>query len=240
MNNTEKQAILNKFKIWFKESLIESHKKNTEKLINVKEFNINPFLLYYLSNYLEGNSQPTSLAKALIYPRVLGTSITTSFGTKMQSFVTKVLGAYGSTTSGIDIEFIDQIDGRKKYCQLKSGPNSLNKDDIKTIVDHFKDIKNLARTNNLELQYNDLIFALTYGEEDEVNSFIKGLKKKDVEVYVGKKFWYHFTGEEDFYYSLIKSAGDVANDINMKETVNNVIKELSTQIESRFAELYDN
>ena len=124
MNKKEKEEILIRFKDWFQDSLIESHRKNTEKLTDINEFNINPFLLYYLANYLEGNSAPKSLAKALVYPRVLGTSITTSFGTQMQTFITKVLGAYGSTTQGIDIEFIDQIDKRKKYCQLKSGPRS--------------------------------------------------------------------------------------------------------------------
>ena len=133
MTKIEKEEILQKFKFWFKDSLIASHAKNTKKLNSIKKFQVNPFLLYYLSNYLEGNSNPESLAKVLIYPRVLGTSITTSFGTHMQSFITKVLGAYGSTTKGIDIEFIDQIDKREKFCQLKTSPNSLNRDDYARI-----------------------------------------------------------------------------------------------------------
>src|SRR5665647_173977 len=129
-------------------------------------------------NIQEGNSDPESLAKALVYPRVLGTSITTSFGTQMQTFITIVLGAYGSTTKGIDIEFIDQVDKRKKYCQLKSGPNAINKDDIKTIKDHFQAVRNLARTNNLKINLNDLILCLTYGEDSEKNSFIKQLEQE--------------------------------------------------------------
>lgn len=75
----------------------------------------------YLANFLTGNSSPKSIAKALIYPRILGTSITTSFGTNIQKFTNDVLDAFGSTTPGIDIEFIDRIDGHKKYCQMKSG-----------------------------------------------------------------------------------------------------------------------
>ncbi len=77
MNVAEKEEILSKFKIWFKDGLIESHKANTIRLTSLDEFNINPFLLHYLSNFLEGNSDPKSLAKVLIYPRVLGTSVTT-------------------------------------------------------------------------------------------------------------------------------------------------------------------
>jgi hypothetical protein len=236
MNKKEKEGILIRFKEWFQDSLIESHRKNTEKLTDIKEFNINPFLLYYLANYLEGNSTPTSLAKALVYPRVLGTSITTSFGTQMQTFITKVLGAYGSTTQGIDIEFIDQIDKRKKYCQLKSGPNAINQDDIKTIKDHFQGVKNLARTNNLHIDLADLIFCLTYGEESEKNSFIKKLEK-DYTVYMGKDFWQRFTGDKYFYRDLILAAGEIAKEVNMKNIVDEVIEDLSKNIEKRFKSL---
>jgi hypothetical protein len=236
MNNKEKKEILIRFKDWFQDSLIESHRKNTEKLRDINKFNINPFLLYYLANYLEGNSNPTSLAKALVYPRVLGTSITTSFGTQMQTFITKVLGAYGSTTQGIDIEFIDQIDKRKKYCQLKSGPNAINKDDIKTIKDHFQGVKNLARTNNLHIDLSDLIFCLTYGEESEKNSFIKKLEK-DYKVYMGKEFWQRFTGDKYFYRDLILTAGEIAKEVNMKDIVDDVITDLSKIIEKRFKTL---
>lgn len=236
MNQKEKDKILKSFKEWFKDSLIESHRKNTEKLKDINEFNINPFLLYYLANYLEGNSNPKSLAKALVYPRALGTSITTSFGTQMQTFITKVLGAYGSTTTGIDIEFVDQIDKRKKYCQLKSGPNAINKDDIKTIKDHFQAVKNLARTNNLKIDLSDLVFCLTYGEDSEKNSFVKVLEK-EYTVYMGKDFWHRFTGDQHFYRDLIHSAGEIAKEVNMKDMVDVVIKDLSMDIEARFRKI---
>ncbi len=239
MTKQERDEILIKFKEWFKDSLIESHRKNTEKLSDIREFQINPFLLYYLSNYLEGNSNPQSLAKVLVYPRVLGTSINTSFGTLMQGqFITKVLGAYASNTAGLDIEFIDQIDGRKKYCQLKSGPNALNRDDVSTINNHFRDIKNRARTNQGDVRLSDLVFCLIYGEENEKNSFIRELES-DYNVYIGKSFWHRFTGDEDFYKELIISAGEVAKDVDMKDVVNKVILKLSNSIEERFKNLFD-
>ncbi len=52
-----------------------NHIKNTQKLEKPSEFNINPFLVC-LENFLCGDAKPESIAKALIYPRVLGTSIT--------------------------------------------------------------------------------------------------------------------------------------------------------------------
>lgn len=239
MTAQEKELILQKFKEWFKTRLIRNHRKNTLKLKKIEKLNINPFLLYYLSNYLRGNSDPKSLAEALIYPRVLGTSITTSYGQNMQNFVVKILGAYGSTTAGIDIEFEDQIDGRRKYCQLKSGPNAINRDDVTTIDNKFRAIRNLARTNGLQLQYGDLVFALTYGARSEMNSFINELAAKNITVFDGEEFWYHFTGDSTFYKQLILASGEVAREIDMKELVDEVVEELSQKVNERFSSLFD-
>jgi len=233
MDALEKKEILRKFKIWFKEELIEKHKANTLKLVKLKNFKINHFLLHYLSNFLEGNSDWKSLAKVLIYPRVLGTSITTSFGSLMQSFLTKVLGAYGSTTSGIDIEFTG-LDGRIKYCQLKSGPSALNRDDVKTIKEHFKGVRNLARTNKKNIQLNDMVFCLLYGEPYEKNAFIKELET-EYSVLIGSEFWEQFTGDKDFYKDLINAVGEIAKDVDMKSLVEDVIDKLAAELQLKLS-----
>lgn len=235
ISETERLQIMNKFKKFFRDEIIKNHKKNTEKLKKLKEFKVNPFLWYYLANYLTGNSSALSLAKVLVYPRVLGTSITTSFGTSMQKFISTVLKGYGSTTSGIDIEFIDQIDGRKKYCQLKSGPDALNNYDVTTIINHFKSAKRLAKTNNLIVSSEDFIFCTVYGEPSQMNSFISKLAD-DYTVYMGKEFWHRLTGEEDFYNRLIDCISEVVNEVDMKSFVEEVIEALSKEIESEFAE----
>jgi len=228
LNASEKKKILEKFETWVKESLIKSHKKNTIKLNKLKSFKINPFLWRYLATYLEGNTNPESLAKVLVYPRVLGTSITTTFGSNMQSFITNELIAYGSTTSGIDIEFIGQ-DGRKKYCQLKSGPDAINRDDVKTIKDHFQGVRNLARTNNLKVEVNDMLFCVLYGEPEEKNTFMTELER-DYKVLVGNEFWTEFTGDDSFYYDLIDKVAEVAKEVDMKSTVDQVINQLAEEI----------
>lgn len=238
MTEAEKKEIVEKFKAWFRDNLAIAHKRNTEKLKDINKFQINPFLLHYLASFFEGNTEPESLAKVLVYPRVLGTSITTSFGTGMQRFITQILGAYGSVTAGIDVEFIDQLDGRRKYCQLKSGPNAINRDDVDTIENHFRSIKNLARTNNLDLRYGDLVFALMYGERKEVNSFIPILEGRDVVVLVGEEFWHRFTGDQTFYRHLIVAAGEVAQEINMKESINEVVQALSKDINQKYDDLF--
>ena len=231
----DKDTILKNAKLFFKESIIESHISNTKKLKKLKEFNVNPFLAIYLANYLEGTVNSKSIAKALIYPRVLGSSITTSFGTHLQNFCCKVLSGYGSTTQGIDIEFIDYIDGRKKYCQIKAGPNTINKDDIKTIIDHFKGVKNLARTNNTNLNTTDLIVGIFYGLPEELSQHYKKIDE-EYPVFIGKEFWHRLTGSENFYYELIEAIVEVSEetekDLNKgKDLLEEVINTLALEIE---------
>jgi hypothetical protein len=94
-----KEEILESAKNWFRETIVENHAKNALKLVDASKFNINPFLAVYLANFLTGNSSKESIAKALVYARVLGTSINTSFGQNIQKFTSEVLDGFGSTTS---------------------------------------------------------------------------------------------------------------------------------------------
>ena len=217
-------------KIFFHEEIAKSHEANTRKLTKLKEFNLNPFLDKYKAFFLTGNDSPESIAKALIYPRVLATSINTTFGNKMQKFCSSVLGSFSSTTSGIDIEFIDMIDGNRKYCQIKSGPNTINKDDVETIDGHFQAIKNLARTNNLRIGLNDLVIGILYGEASELNGHYKSLKQS-YPVYIGQEFWYRLTGDKNFYVELSDAMAEVAKDYDSTDLLNDVIQELAKEIE---------
>lgn len=222
------KKILDNAKKWFKNTIAENHIKNTLKLSSADKFNINPFLAVYLSNYLTGNSKPESIAKALIYPRILGTSITTSFGSNIQKFTSNVLPAFGSTTSGIDIEFVDQVDKRKKYCQLKAGPNTINKDDVETISGHFRSVIRLAKTNNLPIVISDMIVGVIYGTTDELNSHYKRLEGQyNHPIYTGLDFWHRLTGDRHFYTKLIDAIGSVASEANYKKELQKVIKQLA-------------
>jgi hypothetical protein len=150
----------------------------------------------------------------------------------MQTFLTKVLDAYGSTTKGIDIEFLD-ANGHRKYCQLKSGPNSLNRDDVTTIKGHFDGVRTLARTNNIRVGINDMVFCLLYGEPHEKNAFIRELEAHYT-VLIGKEFWHAFTGDEGFYQELIDAVAEIAKEVDMKSLVDDVIDKLAEKIEAKF------
>lgn len=168
-------------------------------------------------------------AKALLYPRVLGTSITTSFGTNIQKFTNEVLSSYGSTTSGIDIEFIDQLNQNKIYCQLKSGPNTINKDDVETIVGHFKKVIHLGRTNNLRITHDDMVVGIIYGDSASLNGHYKRISSEyDYPIYIGQDFWHRLTGDEHFYSDLIHAIGEVAIEADFSKELDEVIDALST------------
>jgi len=115
MTSQDKQSIIERGKEYFRRIIIPAHLKGLENL-TLKDFNINPFLINYLAAFLCGNTESESLAKALVYPRVLGTSINTSFGSNIQFLITglKEITSSGSAVPGIDIEFRDAIDGRRK------------------------------------------------------------------------------------------------------------------------------
>lgn len=224
----QKETILTAARSWFETVIAPNHIANTKKLSNPKQFHINPFLVKYLARYLTGSCDAVSIARALIYPRVLQTSITTSFGTNAQKFVSDVLGSFGSTTPGIDIEFIDQIDGRKKYCQAKLGPNTLNKDDVETINRHFTSVKNLARTNNLKLEYNDLVVGVLYGEKSQLSTHYKNIEKNlHVPVYIGQEFWKRITGSDYFYSELSSAISNVALKCDGSNVLEETILKLS-------------
>jgi len=232
VTEAERQAILDKSKVFFRERVAENHKANTEKLTSLAKFNINPFTHKYLANFAFGDSSAINMAKALVYPRVLGTSISTTFGTQLQYFCNEVLDSFASTTSGIDIEFIDAIDGRRKYCQVKAGPQTINHDDVKTICDHFNAIKNLARTNGMT-DFNplfDCVVGVFYGTPSALSVHYKDIQKS-YPVICGQEFWERLTGDAHFYDALINAFAEVADEINCSDAVENVINTLAKEIE---------
>ena len=229
MNEVERRQIISSAKQFFRSRIAENHIANTRKLASLRQFNINPFTHKYLAQFAFGNSSPESMAKAILYPRILGTSISTTFDTQLQYFCNEVLASYASTTSGIDIEFVDALDGRKKYCQVKAGPTTINHDDVDTIRNHFRAIRNLARTNHLDLNISDCIVGVFYGTEDALSQSYKRINE-EYPVYVGAGFWHRLTGDAGFYYDLIDAFAEVADEMDSSELIEGVIKDLSNQL----------
>ena len=230
MNNRQKQKIIENAKSFFRDEIVQNHINSAcQRASKLSSYNINPFLYKYLANFLTGNDKPESIAKALVLPRILNTS----FGMKIQSLISSLFEGLGSTTQGIDIEFIDEIDKRKKYCQLKAGPNTINKDDVVTIVNHFNGVRNLARTNNLNIGINDMIVGVIYGDHNDLSSHYKKIEQ-NYPVIVGQDFWHRLTGQENFYFELIDAIGEVALEVDATKVVSETISKLAKEIKNKF------
>lgn len=210
MTEQQKQSIIESGKEYFRLNIIPNHIKNLNKL-RLKDFDINPFLINYLAAFLCGNTEPESLAKALVYPRILGSSLNTSFGMSIQIFISQIQEIVGSASGieGIDIEFIDAIDGRRKYCQCKAGPKTINRDDVETILGHFKKLIGKARLDRIPLQMDDMIVGVLYGENISAN--YKTINAS-YPVYAGAEFWEHLTGDRLFYNRMAKAFGEVVEE----------------------------
>lgn len=103
MDQKQRDQLMMKAKDFFKGEIVYAHiNKACKSAGKLKSYNVNPFLFKYLANFLRGNDDPRSIAEALIYPRILGPSITTSFGMKIQKLVSELFEGFGSTTPGID------------------------------------------------------------------------------------------------------------------------------------------
>lgn len=234
MKNKQRKQIIENAKTFFRNEIVQSHIDGAcKKASKLSKYNVNPFLFKYLANFFTGNDDSDSIARVLVLPRILGSSINTSFGMKIQSLISSLFQGLGSTTQGIDIEFIDAVDGRKKYCQLKAGPNTINHDDVTTIINHFNGVRALARTNNLHVGITDMIVGVVYGDAEELSSHYKKIGKL-YPVIIGKDFWHRLTGKDDFYFDLIDAIGEVALEVDASKIVEQTIKTLAVEIEEKY------
>jgi hypothetical protein len=228
MTPKDSNHILEMARAWYQSEIINSQIRKVQAL-SINSFNINPFTAPYLSSFLTGTISADGIARALVYARVLGTSLATTFGTNLQSFISSVLSnADGSVVEGIDIEFIDKIDGRKKYAQLKAGPNTINSGDVDTIHNHFRKVRNLARTNRLELGANDLVIGILYGSTADINSSYCKLRDHHFyPVYVGSELWYRLTGDVHFYTKLIRTFAEIEAAAASVQLIESKIQEIA-------------
>lgn len=233
MQNRIKDEMIQEIVEYFQKNIFENHISSSININSkLKNYNINPIVVKYLSKILVNDYSPIGVAKALYYPRVLGTSINTSFGTRIQSMFVDLKLAEGSLIKGMDIEFVDKIDGRKKWCQLKSGPNTINSEDVKPLIKKFTDTINLARTNAFKnINNTDFVVGVIYGEKNELSMHYKEIDKLHP-VFVGVDFWHRITGFPDFYDGLVDNLQKLIESIDTKDLIHKGVEKLADEIEN--------
>jgi len=217
---------------FFEKKIFEKHIASSLNIHSkLKSYNINPIVVKYLSKVLDDKYSPEGIAKALFYPRVLGTSINTSFGTRIQDMFVELEIAQGSLIKGMDIEFLDKIDNRKKWCQLKAGPNTINSEDVKPLIKKFTDTINLARTNKAlkGIRNTDFLVGVLYGEPSELSMHYKVIDKTHP-VIIGKDFWQRVTGYPDFYEQLVSALHESITALDTKDFFTKGCEDLANEI----------
>lgn len=234
LSEESKNKIINGAIEFFKNKVIPNHIKNIQKASKLNAYKSHRFLEGYLSNFFDDKELAIRKAKALAYPRMLGSSITTSFGQNMQKFFTSfVLNDFkptGSIGSGLDIEFIDQTDNIRKYCQLKAGPNTINKDDIVTICDHFKKASRLAVQNGVRIAQQDFVLGTIYGEQSELTAHYISISNQNYSVYAGRDFWTRLTGDINFYDKIIDAIASIQVETNLSRLLDEAVNDLAEEI----------
>ena len=80
-----------------------------------------------------------------------------------------------------------------------------------------------------------MIVGVLYGTPEQLSANYKKIKLQ-YPVIVGKDFWLRLTGDEGFYDDLIKAFGEVANETDAKEQLDEVIKKLADDIKDKLQE----
>ncbi len=228
----KEQDILKKIVDYFTTNIFNQHNNaSLDRNSKLNSYKINPIVVKYLSKLLENNYTVSGVAKALYLPRVLGTSINTIFGTRIQRMFVELELAEGSMIAGMDIEFIDKRDERKKWCQLKSGPNTINSEDVKPLIDKFKRTINLARTNSAlkGVNNNDFIVGVLYGQPEELSTHYKKIDEYHP-VIIGKDFWYRLTGFPNFYDKLVKELHENIMKLDTQNLLNKGLANLEEEV----------
>jgi len=224
--NTDIDEMLSRAKKYYSEYIIPASISKIRKCKNPRVFKkTNPFLTPFQGKLMFGDISDRSISSALVYLR-LGTSLATIYGEQIQNLCRQVLGAKGFG-SGFDLTFLDAIDGRRKYCQLKAGPLTLSQSAPKAITEKFFDyIKSNAKNKAEPIPLTDLIVGVTFGEHSMLSSHYKKIESFGFPIYVGKDFWHRITGEADFYEKLQVVFREAANESDVTGLIDTVVNEL--------------
>jgi hypothetical protein len=241
--NNKSENLIRDFETWYAEVVIKRQVDNVRKAGKIEVHTFNPFLapLTYAfftdrdalinepSASESANMIAHGIAKALVYQKVAGTSMSTSFGTNIQKFIATQLekrGLGGATlVSGMDIEFIANKgtpEERTKYMQIKAGPQTINYDDVETIKNHFNDARNLARTNDKKVQAEDFMVGVIYGERDELSGNYRKIENETSHrILIGRELWTTLFGDENLYDALIAAASKCTTERASAENLHN-------------------
>lgn len=111
-----------------------------------------------------------------------------------------------SKFAGMDFEFIDALDGRRKYCQCLMEPSRIGMKETAAILRNFANMMRGVCLCDLPFSPDDLVVGVMFGSADELSGSYT-IVQSHYHVYCGADFWEHITGERDFYSCMVNACG---------------------------------
>lgn len=153
----------------------------------------------------------------------------TAMGTALQR-VAKIIAGSGSGVAGADIEVVKG--GRRYFVQVKSGPDTANKD----IAQNIATLLNSARARNPEAA---CVLGVCYARPDQISGIAKQeLQSRGVALKVGREFWEFISGDPDCMAELLELARDAAERVSAEtkfaDDVEAKVQELATEFDAKY------
>lgn len=164
--------------------------------ITLESLDLNPFLLRLMSK-TSGIDNAEDIVKWVLDQRIERGTVT-SFGMLIQK-IAKLFSGRGTGVEGADIS--KEKGGKMHYIQVKSGPNTVNKDIA-------SEITRLLTSASRRDPGSVPLLGMCYGKESRVNSIIKNYA--NVDTLIGAKFWEFISDDPNTHKEVFDLMSEVA------------------------------
>lgn len=199
---------------------------------------INPFLARLVAR------TPNDLASFITNQRWNRTAVT-SMGFKFQNISRDVATIFRSSgVSGADLEADDPNLRRLSLMQLKSGPDTVNKDIRDNIRNKLQAAERRVRQGGLPAGYVVVkMLGMCYGRPEHRSNWVTSLGDFGFDIdAIGREFWHQLTGDPNAYIEIFNIAAHVAttyrNDhgMTLPEVFEELTQNLEQEIEARYGD----
>ena len=198
---------------------VNTQLKNIQN-ISLDKMNMNPFLIKALNL-----ATPHDVISFNVF-QTCTRSIVTSMGFTLEQMVGHSGARMGKKGEWFDV--VKETDNLTHWIQVKSGPNDVDKDQVKHFNDEFK---------NRDDAKNKSILGIVYGKKTvntiSMNHIKTYLDHWDKRLLVGKELWDHVSGKEDYHKDVLDWIGKTCSSLlksnsiydEIQKTIKNVTKD---------------
>jgi hypothetical protein len=190
--------------------------------IKIENLDFNPFLLKLLCL-----NSAREIAEFMVSQRT-ERSVVTSYGTRIQK-IAQIISKRGTGVEGADI--CKEKRGARYYIQVKSGPNTPDKD----IMQQINTLLHSAMRRN---SGSVALLGMTYGKRERVSSIIQ--RYSQIDWLIGKEFWSFISDNPRFALELFDIITDISENyapdggVPYPQRHEQKINELTNQITKRY------